>query len=246
MKLPIFCHRDPLAMLARGCLGVAVVVFVPLVVTGCGNFTQLDLNDKSAMHLSVRALHRFGVGPGGGGIEGELTSVRATGGQQLGATQTATLNDQSISGPANLTHTARVQHAQVVYNHLLFAGRPVEMEWFAGVAWQRLSWHTASTTSSDPRLTLQSDWVGPAGGALGRVRLNPSLALELRYGAATRLTGGAGSRGSTELALAFKPAPPLVLRLGYAKSNAFDHQSNVSTEVFVSARGPFLSLGLDL
>jgi hypothetical protein len=225
----------------------AAALVTSAIVAGCGNITQLHVDDNSSTIVSARAVHRFGAGPGGGGLELELSSVRARGDQQLNAFETATVGSQSVSGPVLLRHTARVQHAQLVYNHLLFAGRPIELEWFAGAAWVQTSWTSLSANPADPRLFQQSSWYGPTGGVLGRLRLAPNVALELRYAAAAdvRSSQDAGSRNATELALAFKPAPSLVLRAGLGESRTSLRPELLSTELSVRARGPFLNLGLD-
>jgi hypothetical protein len=243
--LPAHGRQGSERLMRRGFQGT-LLSWAVVLLAGCSSFTQLNLNDDSTPQVSARAVHRFGTGPGGGGIEVEVASVRATGHQQLDNFQLATLGNQSISGPASLTHTARVQHAQLVYNHLLFAGRPVELEWFAGAAWVHMSWTTASAAPGDPRLTQRSDWKGPAGGVLGRARLGPSLALELRYSAAADLSNWSSSRNSTELALAFRPAPALVLRLGLGETRTYARPDAAESELTVRTRGPFLSLGLEL
>ena len=83
------------------------------------------------------------------------------------------------------------------------------------------SWDSASANLADPRLSRRSTWYGPGGGVLGRVRLAPVLALELRYAGAVDLSnhGDSGARSSTELAFAFKPAPALTLRAGLAQQD---------------------------
>lgn len=215
---------------------------------GCGNYTQLHVDDTSTPIFSARALHRFGAGPGGGGLELEVSSIHASGEQRLSAGATATLGTQFVAGPVVLSHSARVQHAQLVYNHLLFAGRPIELEWFAGGAWADASWESMSSNAADPRLVSQSGWYGPAGGALGRLRLAPHLALELRYSAAVDLSSGpdTGSRNSTELVLAFKPAPWFTLRAGVGESRSWVRPEFVDSELSVRVRGPFFSLGFEL
>jgi hypothetical protein len=236
-------QQTPVLSLLRGAAALCFAV----LASGCGNITQLHIDDNSSQIFSARAVHRLGSGPGGGGLELELSGVRARGEQQLGAFETATLGTQSISGPALLRHDARVEHAQLVYNHLLFAGRPVEFEWFAGAAWVKTSWQSVSANAADPRLTKESRWYGPAGGVLARLRLAPVLALELRYSGAVDLSTQRdnGSRNSTELALAFKPVPALALRAGLGEMRSWLRPELLSTELSVRARGPFLNLGLD-
>lgn len=230
-------------------LRAAAALATAALAVGCAyNNTQLHIDDTSTPNLSARALHRFGAGPGGGGLELEVSTVHASGEQRLGAGATAALGTQVVTGPVVLNHSARVQHAQMVYNHLLFAGRPIELEWFAGGAWVNASWESMSSNAADPRLVSQAGWYGPAGGALGRLRLAPHLALELRYSAAVDLSSGldTGSRNSTELVLAFKPAPWFTLRAGVGESRSWLRPEFVDSELSVRVRGPFFSLGFEL
>lgn len=217
------------------------------LLAGCGNITQLHVADNSTAIVSARAVHRFGGGPGGGGLELEVSAVKARGEQQLATLEVASVGNQSISGPALLKHRARVQTIQLVYNHLLFAGRPAELEWFVGATWVKTNWESISANPADPRLARNSSWSGAAGGALGRLRLADALALELRYSGAlaVRSADDAGERSSTELALAFRPAPGLRLRAGVAEIRAVTRPELLSTELSVRARGPFFNLGLD-
>lgn len=217
------------------------------LLAGCGSRTRLDVKDDSSSNVGARVLHRLGSGPGGGGLEFDYMNTRAQGGQQLGAFESATLGSQSINGPVALRHTVRVQSAQLVYNHLLFAGRTVEMEWFAGGAWVSTAWESLSANPADPRLSKQTSWYGPAGGVLGRLLLAPSLALELRFAAAIDLSSrrDAGERNAAELVLAFKPVPTLTLRAGLAETQANLKPELLSTELSVRARGPFFNLGFE-
>ena len=52
------------------------------LLAGCGNITQLHVADNSTAIVSARAVHRFGGGPGGGGLELEVSAVKARGEQQ--------------------------------------------------------------------------------------------------------------------------------------------------------------------
>ncbi len=236
-------RQDTVLLSWRAVLGVMVAA----LVAGCSVSSQLHLNDPSTTLASARALHRFGGGPGGGGIEVEASSVRAQGNQTLNATQLVTLNNVSISGPGDLQHQSRVQHAQIVYNHLHFAGRPFELEWFAGAAWVRTSWETVNVPNSNLRLAHQSRWSGPTAGAQGRMRLSEQWSLELRHSAALNLEGSdTGSRNSTTLALAFKPVPAVALRLGLGEVRTFYRPEFNASELSLRARGPFLNLGLEL
>lgn len=231
-----------------GRLRLAAVLSVALLSTACGNITQLYADDASSPLVTARAVHRFGGGPGGGGIELEASAVRARGEDVLGDFSSASLGGSTVFGPTQLKHTARVQQGQLFYNHLLFAGRPVEMEWFVGGAWVQTSWTSLSARPADPRLSARSHWYGPAGGALARLRVGPGLALEARASGAVDVSGrrDGGTSNSAELVLAFKPAPAVSLRAGYGlHESSVRPAESLSTELSVRARGLFLGLGLE-
>ncbi|MDP3612924.1 MAG: hypothetical protein Q8R98_13795, partial [Rubrivivax sp.] len=173
----------------------AAALALATLLGGCGTYVStLDVRDNSAPIVTARALHRLG-GPigGGGGLEAEVHAVRATDRQNFTDTDAATLNGRTILGPTTLHHRVSAQHVQLVYNHLLFPGRPIEMEWFAGATVSRLQWDTNSTRPSDPQLTYRRTWYGPVAGLVGRVPLAPGLALEGRFSGAIefrRIFGG--------------------------------------------------------
>lgn len=215
------------------------------LLTGCGYVSKLQVHDNSTPIVTGRALHRFN-GPGGGGLEAEVSSVSASRSQAFTAADSATLNGQTILGPTTLNNRAQAQHLQLVYNHLHFQGRPVELEWFAGISVSRLQWDTSSSRPSDPLLSYRRSWTGPAGGVVGRVRLGPSLALEARYSGALDFRRGLNaSRVGAELALAWSPAPLLQLRGGLAQSEASVEGAGLSTDLSLRVRGPFANVTLN-
>lgn len=218
-----------------------------LLAACTGSPTQLHVEDSGRLVGSVRGVVRFGAAPGGSGLEFEASRARASGPQTLQATEVATLDGRSISGPATLRNEARVDRVQVAYNHLLFPGRPVELEWFAGAASVTTRWDTDSSLPSDPHLSSRTRWVGPTGGVLGRVRLAPGLSLEGRYAGAVRITGSvdSGSCYQIEGALAFRPGGGVVLRGGFAESRSWVRASFTESEQSVRARGPFVNLGFE-
>ena len=228
-------------------LRLGAVLATALMAAACGNITQLVADDASSPLVTARAVHRFGGGPGGGGIELEVSAARARGEDTLGEFSTASLGGATVTGPTQLKHTARVQQGQLFYNHLLFAGQPVELEWFVGGSWVQTSWESLSARPADPRLSSRTSWYGPAGGALARLRLAPGLALELRASGTVDVSGrrDGGAANSAELALAFRPLPPLSLRAGYGLHESSARPELASTELSVRARGLFLGLGFD-
>ncbi len=229
-------------------LRLVATLVVAALAAACGNITQLYADDASSPLVTARAVYRLGGGPGGGGIELEGSTARARGEDPLGEFASASLGGSTVLGPTLLKHTARVQQAQLFYSHLLFAGRPVEMEWFVGGAWAQTSWQSLSARPGDPRLSARSHWYGPAGGALARLRMNPSLALEVRASGAVDVSGrrDGGTSNSAEVALAFKPVPALALRAGYGlHESSVRPAESLATELSVRARGLFLGLGLE-
>lgn len=233
--------RSSLFNLAVACAAVATL-------PGCGLVSQqLHVSDDSRVVSSARVVKRFGAGPGGPGVEFEASRAEARGTQFIPLGSTVSASTQSINGPATLTHRAQVDNGHVVYNHLLFAGRPVELEWFAGGAWGRLRWDSTSSNAADAPLVARTSWFGPTGGALGRLHVGPGLSLEARYAGSVALSGAAdtGSRTQVEGALAFRPPGGLVLRAGYAEMRSVTRPELFGSELSVRARGPFLNLGLE-
>jgi hypothetical protein len=225
-------HRSPrIALLACA---------AALLTSGCGSVNELRVDDNSAPIASLRLQHR--LGEGNGRIELEYGRVRASSTQQLPAFRTVRLANNRIEGPASVRNTAQVQHGQVVYNHLLFKDRPVEMEWFAGVAAVNLRWTARSDNPADPLLQRGETWYGVAGGVLGRLNLGSGLALEGRYSAAAQPRVVGDGRTSVELALAFSPSPALQLRAGVADTrlDREDTARDLDSRLSLRARGPFL------
>jgi hypothetical protein len=218
------------------------------LLPGCGLVSQqLHVSDNAAAVASVRAVKRLGSGPGGSGVELELSRVQARGSQSVPAVSFVTAGEVTLNGPISLQHRATVDGGHLVYNQLLFPGRPVEMEWFAGAAWQALRWDSTSSRAGDAALRARHQWYGPTGGALARVQLAPAWAAEARYAGALALSGvvDTGSRSLTEAALAWRPGNGLVLRGGYAELRTVMRPDLNTSELSVRARGPFLNLGLE-
>jgi hypothetical protein len=213
---------------------------------GCSSPRTLNVEDHSAPIFTARAVHRFGgLDAGGAGLEFEAHSARGEATQTLAGSDWVSLGNRDILGPVTLASRARTEHVQLTYNHLLFAGRPMEMEWFAGATASRLKWDTRSFRATDLPLSASHSWFGPVGGIAARIRLAPSLALEGRFSGAIALRSDFGSsRANAELALAWSPLPQLQLRAGIAESDA-DASGHVSdSDLSLRVRGPFAGLTL--
>jgi hypothetical protein len=223
---------------------LALALLTTALLTGCGSYTDLRADDGSTPVGSLRAVHRFGGGPGGGGLELDLQGVRGKATQQLASFDQANLGNQTIRGPVQLQHTAEAQHAQLAYNHRLFVNAPVEFEWFAGVALHRIQWRTSSSNPADPRLAFTNTWYGPAGGVAARFKLGPIVALEMRYSGAAEFDSLDGSRASAEVALAISPVQQVQLRLGFADSRSSYQPDGSASDLRLRARGPFAGLAL--
>ncbi len=84
------------------------------------------------------------------------------------------------------------------------------------------------------------------GGAAGRVRMGPGLALEARYSGAVEFRQGLSStRVGAELALAWSPAPTLQLRGGIAQSEAHIDSAGAGTDLSLRVRGPFAGVNVN-
>ncbi len=223
------------------------VLVAAVVMAGCGAYpTQLHVDDRSQPLLSARGVLRLGEGPGGPGLELTYLQTHARGEQQLLSGDLARLEGQTLAGPKLLHHDVRTHDTELLYNHRLFAGRPAELEWFAGMGWHDTDWTSTGDQPADPQITRRATWSGPAGGVLGRLNLGSGLALEARYSGGIRVWGGAnGSRYNAELALALRPAGPLVLRAGFAEHRSWIESDGLNSELSVRSRGPFFTLGLE-
>jgi hypothetical protein len=227
---------------------VLMTATATLQLSGCGLASQqLHVSDDSHAVISARVVKRLGTGPGGPGIELEASRAEAKGSQVIPANSNVSLGGQLISGPATLQHRAQVASGHLVYNHLLFAGHPVELEWFAGGAWGRLRWESTSSVPTATALRARASWYGPTGGALGRLHVAQALCVELRYAGAMALSGAVDTSSNTqvEAALAYRPTGGVVLRGGFAELRNVTRPEAGASELSVRARGPFLNLGLE-
>jgi hypothetical protein len=230
-----------------GRLSGPVALILCTLLTGCGAPNVLRIDDKSSPVVSARGVVRLGAGPGGPGIEVDYARFRGEGRQDLDSFDLVTLNGQSIRGPVRIDNRATAHHLQLAYNHRLFAGSPAELEWFAGASVAQLDWRATSTNPADPALRRRHSWYGAGGGVTGRLNLSSALAFEMRVSAAGDIDGGAfdgGSRRNIELALAFRPAPGVALRLGLAEGRSSFEDGSAGSDMTLRVRGPFVGLAL--
>lgn len=219
-------------------LGLMLSLLVALL-SGCGIADELRVNDRSSDPIvSARVVHR--IAGGNSGIELDYVRARAQGNQGIGDFDSVTLGGVRVPGPTTLRHTVTAQHGQLAYNHLLFKGRAMEMEWFAGVGVVDLDW--VSTTPAQARVSRRHQWYGPAGGVMGRVNLGPYVALEARFSGSVRTQGASGSRTNAEAALALKPVPGVQLRLGMAQVESNFGYDGADSRLTMATRGPFAGL----
>ncbi len=228
--------NPPLLKLLRA-TGLAAAV---ATLAACGG-TPLHFNDNSAPSYSVRSVVRAF---GNGGIEVEASSVRGKGTQSLASNETTLLNGQTFTGPAQLAHSGRANHFHVAYNHLLFADRPFQMEWFAGAALTQLSWKTETGRASLPLYERRQTRSGAFGGVAGRWQMNGLLSIEGRVWAAGRdIAQARDYQNGGEVVLAITPAPGLRVRLGVAQSETGTSllEGN-GPRLQMQTRGPLLGL----
>lgn len=245
--------RQPLLTTAfTPTLIASLILSLTVSLTGCGAFPkELRLTDNAATVPAVRVVHRFEGSTRHGGIEAEVDQVRASGPQSLSQFDYAQLGGQPINGPATLQHSARVQSAHVAYNQWLFADRPVQLEWFAGLGYTGVRWQTTGTAGTPstalPTLTRNTGWGGPMGGLTGRWVLSPTWALEARWwGQIERSLASGNQQTSHELALAISPVPALRVRLGFAERWVQLDGDSLGSVLTVKSRGPMLALNFDL
>ena len=229
-------------------LRLGMCLFIAWTLGGC-SYAPLNIKDSSAPSAQARALVRFGNAQRGG-LELEVGQVRGSDVQQLESGVSTRVGNQTLVGPVTLDHEARLRHYHVVYNHLLFAGRPVEMEWFAGAEAFRLDWVSRPTAPAQPELRERRSLWGPTAGLVGRWNITPLVALEARGGGMATLVGNPsdrGRRGFGELAAVLRPTPGLRLRAGYAESNArsWINDLYVDDSMSFKTRGPFLGLAYE-
>ncbi|MCK6425753.1 MAG: hypothetical protein L6Q75_11740 [Burkholderiaceae bacterium] len=216
---------------------------------GCGS-EPLRIRGNDVASGSLDAVWRFQPG-GAGGLQARFEGYRATSRQHLADGESVRVRDaRLLTGPLDLRQRATVQQGFLGYNHRLFADRPVQLQWFAGVAWSRLRW--ASALATDPPQTWRWDFhsIGPSGGLRARWQALPALALEA--GAAGTLGRWSGGMRHTidssqvDLGLALTLAEPVRLRLGWARrSLSAATPGDWNTRFEADTRGPYLGLALE-
>ncbi len=238
---------------ARSASPSPTLALLCLLAAGCGSVNApLRVDDSSTTQLSVRGTVGLGA-TGSSRMEWSGEGFRASGNQALGNLEQATVGGTLYTGPVTLAQHARVQRAYLGYNHLLFAQRPVQMEWTAGLASQRLQWR-AQSDAAIPSVGLRRvEWTGLAGGVLGRWVAGDTWALEARWVGGVRGTELLDDHWARrELAWAWRPVRrgPLDgtgfgLRVGLAdQSLSVGALRFNESALLLRARGPFLELHL--
>lgn len=217
-----------------------------VVLAGC-SATPLEINRSGVTSGALDATYRF-TPSGAGGIQLQLEGYRAASTQHLASGSTVAIDQRTMTGPLDIRNEATVQRAFVGYNHQLFADRPVRLQWFAGAGWAGLRWSSTDQSATPQTSTRKLSGSGPMGGILGSWQVTPLLALEAAiFGQAGWLTDSRSVDWSqTEAGLALNLAPPLRLRIGWAKrslraSARDDWQSDLTADT----RGPYLKLAFE-
>ncbi len=218
----------------------------------CSSTNHSFNDDHASPNYSIRAVKRLQA-ESPSGIEFEVSQVRAKGAQLVcdGITFNSINCENTVNPPTTrytLNHRATFSHAHLAYNHLLFGNRPVQLEWFAGVALGKSAWHTESTQVGAVASDRSKSWVGAIGGITGRWKVAPWLTTEGRAWAAGRPFDDGSHRIAREVALVFLPTPALKFRVGYAESDVETYDPNTpgaSTRLTATVRGAFLGLVFD-
>jgi hypothetical protein len=238
----------------RGARGLAALVSAVALagLTGCGAWQTLSVRDDEAASVAVRAAlrppawarsDRPGPGPG---FELGFERYRAKDARVLGAGESITLGNQTVTGPDTMGQTATVQQAQLVYTHPLYFGDYFELEPFGGVANISVRYR-AEPSQSALRPEQKATRTTVVGGLTPRVRLNEWLAVEARFSFVPLLEGDLYGR-NIDLAAVLKPVPQLALRVGYAQRRTgmdFNASNSAWTQLDVRANGPFATVQLE-
>ncbi len=220
-------------------------------LSGCGAWQTLSVHDDEAHSVAVRAAFRPPAwarsdrpGPGPG-FELGFERYRARDARSLGAGESITLGNQTVSGPDVLAQTATVQQVQLVYTHPLYFGDHFELEPFGGITQVGVRYR-AEPTQSALRPEQKATRTTVVGGLTPRVRLNEWLAVEARFSFVPLLDSDVYGR-TIEVAGVLKPAPQLAFRLGYAQRRmGVDFNANSGwTQLDVRANGPFATVQLE-
>jgi len=219
-------------------------------LSGCGVWQTLSVHDDEASSVAVRAALRPAAwarsdrpGPG---FELGFERYRARDARSLGAGESLTLGNQTVTGPDVLAQSATVQQVQLVYTHPLYFGEFFELEPFGGITQVGVRCR-AEPTQSALRPEQKATRTTLVGGLTPRVRLNEWLALEARFNFIPLLDSDVYGR-SIEVAGVLKPVPQLAFRLGYAQRRmGVDYNANNSgwTQLDVRANGPFATVQLE-
>jgi hypothetical protein len=221
-------------------------------LSGCGVWQTLSVHDDDASSMAVRAALRPpswarsdhpGPGPG---FELGFERYRAREARSLGAGESITLGNQTVTGPDVLAQTAIVQQVQLVYTHPLYIGEHFELEPFGGITQVGVRYR-AEPTQSVPRPEQKATRTTLVGGITPRVRLNEWFAVEARFSFIPLIDSDVYGR-TIEVAGVLKPVPQLAFRLGYAQRRmGVDFNANNSgwTQLDVRANGPFATVQLE-
>jgi hypothetical protein len=234
----------PLLKPLFGRLKTAFLVGATIIgLQGCGTQT-LNIKDNNAPSVSLRGVVRIGEDKRNG-IEAEWSRVSAKGSSVSGTGFPINLGDgTSLTTPSTFDNRVSADRVHIAFNQLLFADRPVEMEWFAGIAYDRLAWtvqprNPSSTSGLPPASSINLANFAPTGGVTGRFKFADSWAFEGRIRGSLAKIGGVRS----ELAFVYRPqTSPVRLKLGFTQNNLEGSIRNAGTQLSLESRGPFVSL----
>lgn len=218
------------------------------LLSGCGT-TPLQINQSNVTSGSVDAVWRF-TPSGAGGLQVQAEGYRARSMQHLDDSESIYNGTQNVfAGPQDLANRVTVQRAFLGYNHQLFADRPLQLQWFAGLGWSRVRWSSVPQTSTAAPFHWDLTGTGPAGGMLAAWRMTPLLALEAGiFGGVSGWGSDATSVdwGQTELGLALTLAPAARLRLGWAhRSLRTAAPLDGPPDLQADTRGPYVKLAFE-
>jgi hypothetical protein len=149
---------------------------------------------------------------------------------------------QTVPAPNTLSHTVSANRLHVAYNRIVVNNPTWDVEWFAGMGYERLGWSATVANGGVPTLTGRTAGFGATGGALARWKLSDRWAIDAKV----RVTGGGPVSGSRiEAAASYLLTDGLRARLGYARTETEGKlRSSEAYRLIVRTNGPVAALEL--
>lgn len=251
--------NKPAAFAAFPIDAAAAILIAVCGLGACGNLPPgpilkpIDVKDPYTTIPSARLSwypQGFDTGPRALNWGVELEYARGIGrsDQTLGSNEFISLGGNNLLGPQQVHH-----HADLRYGHVgltgsqRFGGRAsaLEIEWVAGVGYAELNLISQSRVAGSPALFAKQEFTGVALGVGPRWNITNELALEGRVQLLHFWPFFEETLWYPEIAVRYRPAKAVALRLGYS-SMTYDpsKQNGSDSAARIQISGPFLALHL--